>query len=83
MSKVRKPAEAAVMYYTKCILTAVIHNFAGLVLPSGPTGVTVVCGIDCLAFQDEFFVNNPSDVKENDYHALYFALRLSCLFRSL
>jgi hypothetical protein len=27
--------------------------------------------------QDEFFVNNPLDVKENDEHALGFALHLS------
>jgi hypothetical protein len=25
----------------------------------------VVCGIDCLACQDEFFMNNPLDIKEN------------------
>jgi hypothetical protein len=25
--------------------------------------VTVACGIDCLAFQAEFLVNNPLDVK--------------------
>jgi hypothetical protein len=34
--------------------------------------VTVVCGIDCLACQDEFFVNNPLDVKGNYEHALHF-----------
>jgi hypothetical protein len=39
--------------------------------------VTVACGIDCLAHQDEFFVNNPLDVKENDEHSPDFALRLS------
>jgi hypothetical protein len=27
-----------------------------------------------LVCQDEFFVNNPLDVKENDEHALDFAL---------
>jgi hypothetical protein len=32
--------------------------------------VTVVCGIDCSAFQDELFVNNPFDVKENGEHAI-------------
>jgi hypothetical protein len=45
--------------------------------------VTAVCGIDCLACQDIFFVNNPLNVKQNDEHALYFALHLSCLFYSL
>jgi hypothetical protein len=44
--------------------------------------VTAVYEIDCLACQDEFFVNNSLDVKENDEHALDFALHLSRLFRS-
>jgi hypothetical protein len=35
-----------------------------------------------LACQDEFFVNIPNDVKENDEHALDFALHLSRLSRS-
>jgi hypothetical protein len=39
------------------------------------TKVTVVCRIDCLACQDEFFVNNPLDVKENVEHALDFDLQ--------
>jgi hypothetical protein len=34
----------------------------------------VVCGINCLACQGEFFVNTPLDVKENDELALDFAL---------
>jgi hypothetical protein len=42
--------------------------------------ITVVQGIDCLACQDEFFVNNPLDIKENDEYALDFVLHLSCLF---
>jgi hypothetical protein len=33
-----------------------------------------------MACQDEVFVNNPLDVKENDEHALDFAFRLSHLF---
>jgi hypothetical protein len=45
--------------------------------------VTAVCGIDCLACKDELFVHNPFDVKQNDEHALDFALRLSRHFRSL
>jgi hypothetical protein len=36
-----------------------------------------------LACQDEFFVNIPHDVKENDEHALNFVLHLSRLFQSL
>jgi hypothetical protein len=39
--------------------------------------VTVVSGNDCLGSKDEFFMNNPLTVKENDDHALYFDLNLS------
>jgi hypothetical protein len=42
--------------------------------------VTVVCGIDCLACQDEFFVNNPFEVKENNEHSLDFVFHLYRLF---
>jgi hypothetical protein len=42
----------------------------------------MICRIDCLACQDEFFVHNPLDAVENDEHALDFALHLSHLFRS-
>jgi predicted metal-binding protein len=42
--------------------------------------VTVVCEIDCLACQGEFFVNILLDVKENDEHALDFALRMVSRF---
>jgi hypothetical protein len=42
--------------------------------------VTVVCRIECLACQDELFVNNPLDFKENFEHALDFTLLLSCRF---
>jgi hypothetical protein len=34
----------------------------------------------CLACQDELFINNSLDVKENYEHALEFALHLSHLF---
>jgi hypothetical protein len=44
--------------------------------------VTVVYGINCLACQDELFVNNLFAVKENVEHALEFALHLSRLFQS-
>jgi hypothetical protein len=47
-----------------------------------PQNVTVVCGIDCLACQNEFFVNNTLDAKENDEHTLDFALHLPRLFWS-
>jgi hypothetical protein len=52
------------------------------IFKKSPQNVTVVCGIGCLGLQDEFFVNNPLDVKENDEHALNFAFHLSRLFRS-
>jgi hypothetical protein len=45
-----------------------------------PYNVIVVGGIDCLAFQEEFFVNNLIDVKENDEHSLAFVLHLPRLF---
>jgi hypothetical protein len=44
--------------------------------------VTVLSGIDCLACQEEFFVNNPIDAKENDEHAPDYGLHLSHLFQS-
>jgi hypothetical protein len=36
--------------------------------------------VDYLACQDEFFVNNPLDIKENCEHVLDFDLDLSSLF---
>jgi hypothetical protein len=45
-----------------------------------PHNVTAACGIHCLACQDEFLMDNPLNVKENDEHALDFALRRSWLF---
>jgi hypothetical protein len=47
-----------------------------------PENNTVVCGIHCLACQDELFVNNPIDVIENDEHDPDFALHLSYFFSS-
>jgi hypothetical protein len=48
-----------------------------------PQNATVVCGIDCMACQDELFVNNPIDVKDNDEHTLDFGPHPFRLFRSL
>jgi hypothetical protein len=45
--------------------------------------VTEICGIDCSACQNEFFMKNPHDVKENEEHALDFTLHLSHPFKSL
>jgi hypothetical protein len=45
--------------------------------------VTVIRGIDCLACQDKFFVNNLLDVKENYEHALEFVFHLSRLLVSV
>jgi hypothetical protein len=47
------------------------------IFTQSPQNTAVVCGIDCLACQDKFFVNNPLDAKENDEHFLDFALYLS------
>jgi hypothetical protein len=50
------------------------------ILMQSPQNVTVVCRIDCLAYQDEYFVNKPLRVRNNYKHALHFALHLSHLF---
>jgi hypothetical protein len=42
--------------------------------------VSLVCRMNCLACQDEFHVNNPLDVKENNEHD--FAFRQPHLFCS-
>jgi hypothetical protein len=52
------------------------------IFTQSPYKVTVVCGTDCLAYQDEFFVNNPPDVKENYEYAPDFAFHLSRLLLS-
>jgi hypothetical protein len=44
--------------------------------------VTVVCRIDCMACQEDFFVNYPLDAKEHDEHALDFVLHPSHLLQS-
>jgi hypothetical protein len=52
------------------------------IFTQSPQNVTIVCGIDCLACQDKFFVNNSLDAKEKDENALDFALHLFGLLRS-
>jgi hypothetical protein len=42
--------------------------------------VTVICRIDCMAYENEFFVSNPFDIKENDAHVLDFSLHLTLHF---
>jgi hypothetical protein len=42
--------------------------------------VPVMCGMDCLVCQYEFFMNDPLDVKENDELVFDFALPLSRRF---
>jgi tRNA U34 2-thiouridine synthase MnmA/TrmU len=44
------------------------------VFTQSPKNATIACGIDCLALQDEVFVNYHLDVEERDEHALKFAL---------
>jgi hypothetical protein len=46
------------------------------ILAQSPQNVTVVCGIDCLACQDEFFMNNP-------FNAQMMSMLLTLLFTSL
>jgi hypothetical protein len=46
------------------------------IITQSPSNVTVICRSDYLACQDEFFVNNHLDVKENYKHAHEFALHL-------
>jgi hypothetical protein len=46
-----------------------------------PLEVSIVSGIDCMACQYKFFVNNSLEIKGNDEHALDFAFHLSRLFR--
>jgi hypothetical protein len=44
--------------------------------------ITLLRQIDFFTCQDELFMSNPLDIKENDEHALEFELHLSHLFRS-
>jgi hypothetical protein len=55
----------------------VLHNFMQSLY-----NTTVVCEVHRLAFQDEFFVKYPLDVKENKENALDVAFLLARLFRS-
>jgi hypothetical protein len=50
------------------------------IFTESPYNVTVVCRIGCLVCQNKFYVNNSLDVKENNEHALDFALHLSRFF---
>jgi hypothetical protein len=61
------------------------HQSSGRILRTfslSPYNFTVVWRIDCLDCQDELFVNKPLDMKENDEHALDFALHPTRLFLS-
>jgi hypothetical protein len=50
------------------------------ILKHSPQNFTAVCRTDCLAYQDQFLVNNHLDPKENYEHVLDFVLYPSCLF---
>jgi hypothetical protein len=51
------------------------------IFTQSPYSITVMCGMSVRpACQDEFFENNPLDVKENDDHALDFTFHLYHLF---
>jgi len=45
-----------------------------------PQNLAVEPGIHILACWNKFFVHNPLDIKESDYHALDIAFHLSGLF---
>jgi hypothetical protein len=64
--------DATVSYLSPKFGAKSSHNFT-----KSPWNATTVCGIDSLAYQNKFFLNNPLDIKENYEHALDFALRLS------
>ena len=44
------------------------------------TKVTLDCGIDLVVLWNEFFVDNPLDIKENKEHALDFIFICGTLF---
>jgi hypothetical protein len=55
--------------------TKFLHTFT-----QSPQNDTVVCRIDCLACQDEFFMNTPFDVKEHYVDAISIALHPFAFF---
>jgi hypothetical protein len=65
------PDATASSFVTKVLVEVTLHFHAVAVK------VTIVCGIDCLACQDEFFVKNTLDVKENDEHASWKSCSVS------
>jgi hypothetical protein len=64
------------------ILTPKFEEKSSYNFMQSPKNFTLICGIGCLACQDEFYVNNSLDVKENYEHALDFAPHLLRLFWS-
>jgi hypothetical protein len=50
------------------------------VFTQSPQNIAVEPEIHSLACSDKFFVDNPLDVKESDYHDLDIAYHLSGLF---
>jgi hypothetical protein len=65
---------------TACSFVAEVRGEVFAHLHAVAVKVAVMCGIDWLACQDEFFMNDHLDVKGNDEHALDFALQLSRRF---
>jgi hypothetical protein len=64
----------------KVLLSPKFTAMSSHIFMQSPLNVTAVCGVDCLACQDKFFVNITLDIKENYEHALDLALYLSCHF---
>ena len=50
------------------------------VFTQSPQNITLELGFHTLACWDKFFVHNPPDFKESDYHALEITFHLSGLF---
>jgi hypothetical protein len=69
----------AVLMQQPYLLSAKFGAKSSHIFTQSPYNVIVVCGIDCLACQDEFFVNNFLDVKENYEHALHLSRLFFCL----
>jgi hypothetical protein len=63
-----------VMMQRPALLSPKFGSNSSHIFTQSPQNIIVVCGIDGLTSQGEFFVNNLLDVKENDKHAPDFEL---------
>jgi hypothetical protein len=51
------------------VLSPMLGTKSSHIFTQSPQDVAVVCGILYLACQDEFFANNPLDIKDNDEYS--------------